>query len=276
MNDTMKDLAKNPLRIRELLENYRNQGKKAFIPYITAGDPNLDATIQFVQTLTRAGADIIELGIPYSDPIADGPTNLKAAERALKNRVTLQDCVKTVGKIRAAGCKTPIVVFTYYNPILRMGYEAFASLAQENAVDAVLLVDLPLEESAVLRNALHSKGVGTIFLASPTTPPERMKLVEECSSEFIYYVSRVGVTGAKASLSETLVAEVAELRRQVSLPIAVGFGISTPEHSKAVAKIADAVVVGSALVRVIEDHPDQREADRKLYELAHALCAPLK
>ena len=264
------------MRIRALLEDRRKQGKKAFIGYITAGDPNLEATGLFVKALARSGVDIIELGIPYSDPIADGPTNLKAAERALKNTISLESCLSFVGQMRTQEVTTPIVIFTYFNLVLKMGCEAFAVAAKKHGVDAVLFVDLPPEESMEVRKSLNSNGIGTIFLLSPTTDPSRIDLIEQCSTEFLYYVSRTGVTGVQSALSQTLGAEVNALRGRVSLPLAIGFGISTVAQAREVAQIGDAVIVGSAFVKIIEENIDLSQAEMKLAQFAAELSKAVK
>ncbi len=243
--------------------------KKAFVAYLTAGDPSLAMTARYVRALARAGADIIELGVPHSDPVADGETNQRAAERGLKSGTTLIGILDMARKLRAEGEKVPLVLFSYFNPILRLGLVEFARLARASGITAVLAVDLPPEESKEYREALLASGVGTVFLASPTTRVDRLALIGEASTEFVYYVSRAGVTGTRDSLSATLAEEVARVKAIVKKPVCVGFGISTPEQVREVASIADGVVVGSALVKVIEENPD--EAEKKLGELVRTL-----
>jgi tryptophan synthase alpha chain len=247
-------------RIRELFSEAKARGESLFIPYLTMGDPNLEASIRLVETLARSGAGVIELGVPYSDPVADGPTNMKAADRALRAGTTLRGVLDASAKLRASGVKTPFVLFTYYNPVFKMGHRAFAEEASRAGIDAVLTVDLPPEEAGELISELSRKKIGTVFLASPTTPPERLKEIERASSEFLYYVSRLGVTGAKAALSASLGEEISRLRKQVKIPVAVGFGISDAEQASQVASLADAVVVGSAIVKRIEENPDPARA----------------
>lgn len=264
------------MRIRELLESRSQRGEKSFVAYLTAGDPTLAATEAFVRALARGGADIVELGVPHSDPVADGPTNLKAAERGLASGTTLSGILDAVARLRAAGEKVPIVIFSYLNPILRLGLDAFAERAARSGVDAVLVVDLPAEESEEHCARLHAKGVGTIFLASPTTRPERLARIDAASSEFVYYVSRTGVTGTRESLSSTLGSEVAATRSRVKAPLCVGFGISTPEQSATVAALADGVIVGSAFVKIIEargEHAAQ-ELERCARTLSDAAKRP--
>lgn len=233
--------------------------RAAFVPYITAGDPTLETTPLLLEALEDAGADVIELGVPFSDPMADGPVNQRAAYRALEAGTTLTGILEMIAAHRASSAerdraRVPIVLFTYFNPIFARGVEAFAEQAAAAGVDGVLCVDAPPEETQEdLVPALREHGIDPIFLLAPTSPRERIKLVAGCSSGFVYYVSRVGITGEKAELAPTLLADVKKLRRRVGLPVAVGFGISTPEQVRAVGQVADGVVVGSALVRVVEE-----------------------
>ncbi|MFH1723366.1 MAG: tryptophan synthase subunit alpha [Elusimicrobiota bacterium] len=264
-------------RIARALRRAREEGRAAFIPYITAGDPSLEWTGRYLRALTDAGADIVELGVPFSDPIADGKVNQRAAERALAAGATLAKILDLVRSERARGCEAPIVLFTYYNPLLRMGLKSFAARAKEAGVDGVLVVDLPPEEAAVHGETLRGAGIDTVFLASPTTTEERLPRISAASSGFVYYVSRLGVTGERARLSETLAGELARVRRHVDKPVAVGFGISTPDQAGDVAALAgvDAVVVGSALVKFVEKHAPE-EAGRLMAELARSLVSALK
>ncbi|MBI3505914.1 MAG: tryptophan synthase subunit alpha [Proteobacteria bacterium] len=258
-----------------LAQALRRGGRAALVPYITAGDPSLPWTQRFVAALAEAGADVIELGVPFSDPIADGPVIQRASERALKAKTTLPKVLGLVRSLRRRGVRTPIVLFSYLNPILRLGPRAFAARARAAGVDGVLVVDLPPEEGADLREALAQAGVEAVFLASPTTDPARLGLIDSASTGFVYYVSRLGVTGARSSLSASLPAELARLRRRVKKPVAVGFGISTPEQAKAVARLCDGVVVGSALMKIVEEHRPA-EAVRRLGRLATSMCAAMK
>ncbi len=262
-------------RLSNAITAAKKDGRSAFIPYITAGDPDLESTGRFVDALCAAGADIIELGVPFSDPIADGPVNQRAAERALTAGTTLAGILDAVKKLRARGRDVPIILFTYYNPVHRMGLTDFAKRAAASGVDGALIVDLPPEEAAAYLEAVRAENLETVFLASPTTTPERLRLISDASSGFVYYVSRMGVTGERTELSKTLESELARVRESVTKPLAVGFGISTPEQAAAVGRLADAVVVGSALVRVIEENPAGK-AERILKEHARALTDALK
>ena len=254
----------------------RAERRAAFIPYLTAGDPDLGTTARLLEALTLGGADIIELGVPFSDPIADGPVNQRAAVRALTAGTTLSGILEMV-----AGCRerlgVPVVLFTYFNPILARGVESFAEQAAASGVDGVLCVDLPPEEAAgELRPALLGAGVDPIFLLAPTSTRSREKAVAAASSGFIYYVSRTGVTGTREELAPELVREVKRLRRRLKLPLAVGFGISTPDQVEAVGKVADGVVVGSALVRIVEEHGGEPDLVEAVERAASRLSAPLR
>ncbi len=228
----------------------RAERRAAFVPFLMAGDPDLETTGELVQALAGAGADLVELGVPFSDPIADGPVNQAAAQRALESGTTLAGILELVARIRSRSA-VPIVLFSYYNPIFRYGIARLAEQAARSGVDGVLCVDLPPEEAAgEYLEALAANGLDPIFLLAPTSTRDRVRAVARVGRGFVYYVSRTGVTGERAELPPGLAKELAALRRRLDLPIAVGFGISTPEQVAAVARIADGVVVGSALVRL--------------------------
>jgi tryptophan synthase alpha chain len=239
--------------IAQAMQRAKKAKRPAFIPYITAGDPHLDATPQLIAALEGAGADIIELGVPFSDPMADGPVNQRAAFRALQAGTTLRGILDML-EAQLEQIHVPIVLFTYYNPIVAMGIETFAARAAAAGVRGVLCVDAPPEEiEGDLIPALRQHGIDPIFLLAPTSSAARIKHVAKLASGFVYYVSRLGITGEQAELAPELIGEVKRLRRRVGLPVAVGFGISTAEQVRAVGKAADGVVVGSALVRVVEE-----------------------
>ncbi len=256
-------------------QNLKEQGEKAFVAYLTAGDPTTKATFRYVRTLSRAGATVIELGVPHSDPVADGPTNAMAAERALKNNTSLSDVLNLVRDLREEGEKVPLVLFTYLNPILRMGIAAFAKRAQECGVSGVLVVDLPPEEATSYIAELKAKSVETVFLCSPTTTRERLSKIAESSSGFVYYVSRTGVTGVQSQLSLSLQNKVNELKRFIEKPICVGFGVSTAQHVSEVLQVADGVVVGSCFVDIIASSTSIDETDllleKKMKELRQGI-----
>lgn len=241
----------NSTRISKRFANLGETGELGIIAYITAGDPTLDATLRFVLALAEAGADVIELGVPFSDPLADGPTIQRASERALKSGTTLPRVLKLVRRIRQSS-QVPLVLFSYYNPILQMGLEKFAAAASQAGADGVLATDLTPEESDDYRCILHAHQLDTIFLAAPTSSDERLKLIASVSSGFLYLISRTGVTGAKDALPDDLPALLRRARQFTQLPIAVGFGISLPGHVSVLGGLADAAVVGSALVSEIE------------------------
>lgn len=219
--------------------------------YITAGDPSLDATLKFVLALAEAGADVIELGVPFSDPLADGPTIQRASERALRSRTTLAGVLELVHRIRNSS-QVPLVLFSYYNPVLQMGLGKFANAAETAGADGVLATDLTPEEADDYRRILAAHHLDTIFLAAPTSTDERLAKIAACSSGFLYLISRTGVTGAKDALPDDLPALLRRARAVTQLPIAVGFGISLPGHVSVLGGLADAAVVGSALVNEIE------------------------
>lgn len=230
----------------------KRRGRAAFIPFLTAGDPSLAWTARCVAALEKAGADVIELGVAFSDPIADGPVIQRASQRALGAGASLPKVLALVARMRRGGVKIPIVLFTYFNPLLRMGLARFARVARKAGVQGVLVVDLPLEEAREFRAILGAAGLETVFLTSATTDPARLARIGAASTGFVYYVSRLGVTGARACLSKTLALETARVKKAVRKPVAVGFGVSTPEQAREVGRAGDAVVVGSALVGLSE------------------------
>src|SRR5579885_1888077 len=238
-------------------------GRKALVAYITAGDPTPERTPDYVAALERGGVDLIELGVPFSDPIADGPVIQRGADRALKAGTTVAKVLDIARQIRTKS-PIPLLLFTYLNPVLRYGLEKLAADAKAAGIDGCLLTDLSVEEASPYVAAMRKADLDTVFLAAPTSTPRRLKLVAEYSTGFVYLVSRTGVTGERASLSEAISPLVASMREQTGLPLAVGFGISTPEQAREVAKIADGVVVGSAFVRTIEQNGDVESLARSL------------
>jgi tryptophan synthase alpha chain len=240
-----------PSRISRRFAALRDSGELGIVAYITAGDPSLDATLEYVLALQEAGADVIELGVPFSDPLADGPTIQRASERALKSGATLPRILDLVRRIRKVS-QIPLVLFSYYNPILQMGLEKFASTAADAGADGVLATDLSPEESAEYRQILARHQLDTIFLCAPTSTDERLESIAACSTGFLYLVSRTGVTGAKDTLPDDLPALLRRVRNFTKLPVAVGFGISLPGHITLLGGLADAAVIGSSLVAEIE------------------------
>jgi tryptophan synthase alpha chain len=246
----------NPTRISQRFAELRASGELGIIAYITAGDPSLDATLKFVLALAEAGADVIELGIPFSDPLADGPTIQRASERALNAGTTLASVIDLVRRIRQSkspASEVPLILFGYYNPIFQMGVEKFAAAASAAGADGVLVTDLTPEESADYRHILASHHLDTVFLGAPTSTDERLATIAAATSGFLYLISRTGVTGAKDALPDELPALVRRVRAITNLPVAVGFGISLPGHVSLLGGLADAAVIGSALVTEIEN-----------------------
>jgi tryptophan synthase alpha chain len=241
----------NPSRIAQRFAGLRREGQMGLVAYLTAGDPSLAATEQFVLALAEAGTDVIELGVPFSDPVADGPVIQRASERALRSGTTLAGVLSLVKSLRAK-TQVPLVLFSYFNPVLQMGLEKFADAAKAAGADGVLITDLTPEEANDYRAAISSRGLDTIFLAAPTSTDERLALIAKATSGFLYVISRTGVTGAKDQLAEELQALARRVRRFTALPIAIGFGISLPGHVSLLGGLADAAVVGSALVEEIE------------------------
>lgn len=234
-------------RFRELA----SAGELGIVAYLTAGDPSLAATEEIVLATAAAGADVVELGVPFSDPVADGPTIQRASERALRQGTTLANVIDLVAQLRKK-TEVPLVLFSYFNPILQMGLEHFSASARHAGADGVLVTDMTPEEGSEYRAAMQSHELDTIFLAAPTSTDDRLRLISKASSGFLYVISRTGVTGAKDSLPEELPAMVRRARKFTPLPIAVGFGISLPTQVTILGGIVDAVVVGSALVSEIE------------------------
>ena len=263
-------------RIDKKFQELRDQGAKAFMPYLCAGDPTPELTSKLLLTLEEAGADLIELGVPFSDPIADGPTVQRASERALTHRISLQQILEMVATLRTQ-TDIPIALMTYYNPIFRMGEDVFCKAAQDAGVDGVIVPDLPPEQAQPLFEVAPNYNLATIFLAAPTSPPERMQLIASVSTGFIYCVSVTGVTGARATLSDEIAPMIAELRKHTDKPVSVGFGISTPEQATQVVQLADGAIVGSAIVNVIEEHiNDESKLLNAVKEFASGLAAGVK
>jgi len=245
-------------RIASTFDRLRAARRKALIAFITAGDPDPEATVPLMQALAQAGADIIELGVPFSDPMADGPTIQRSSERALHHHMSLRRVLEAVGAFRREDATTPVVLMGYANPIEALGYERFADLAQSAGVDGVLVVDCPPEESGELAMQLRRRGLDSIYLLAPTSEEERMEAVDAVASGYIYYVSLKGVTGSSHLDLKDVAQKIPQLRSHTRLPIGVGFGIRDAETARAVAQISDAVVIGSRLVQEIEKSAPDR------------------
>ena len=248
-------------RIKSVFEQLRSQQRKALIPFITAGDPSPELTVPLLHALVEAGADVLELGVPFSDPMADGPTIQRASERALKNGVSLRSVLAMVAEFRKQDANTPVVLMGYGNPIEAMGWEAFSQSAASVGVDGVLTVDFPPEESHEAFTHLEAHGLDPIFLLAPTTLDERIAEVAKLARGYVYYVSLKGVTGAGNLDLSAIEQKLPALKKHIKLPIGVGFGIRDAETARRVADLADAVVIGSRIVQEIEQSPRERVVD---------------
>ena len=246
-------------RIQNRFETLRRDGRKALIPYITAGDPEPSVTVPLLHALVDAGADILELGVPFSDPMADGPVIQAACERALKHHVSLRNVLDMVREFRTKDSATPIVLMGYLNPFEIMGYSVFAAAAQDAGVDGVLTVDLPPEEADAFKAALRAVDIDPIFLLAPNSTPERIARIAAAASGFVYYVSLKGITGAASLDVDGVARKLLEIRAHTTLPVGVGFGIKDAASAAQVAAVADAVIVGSAIVRKLGEYAGQRE-----------------
>jgi tryptophan synthase alpha chain len=247
-------------RISSCFKQLGKDGKVALIPFVTAGDPARGFTVPLMHQMVEAGANMIELGVPFSDPMADGPTIQRSSERALENNISLRDVLSMVQEFRQKDSTTPVILMGYLNPIEVMGYHDFADAAANAGVDGVLTVDLPPEEAEGLLDAIRPKQVDPILLLAPTSTEDRIKRISDVANGFIYYVSMKGTTGGGSLMLDEVSSKVAEIRRHSKLPIGIGFGIRDAESAQMVAKVGDAVVVGSVLVDIIErmvDTPDQ-------------------
>jgi len=246
-------------RIDKRFKELKHARKKAFIAYITCGDPDMATTKAIVKELDNAGVDILELGVPFSDPMADGPTIQAASERALKKRVNLTGIIKFVKQLRRE-TDMPVALMTYYNPVFAYGVRRFVKAASAAGVDGVIIPDLPPEEAKDLIAAGGGKNFKHVFLLSPTSSPERVRIVGKKSSGFIYYISLTGVTGARRELPKEIAGNVKKIKRVTGKPVCVGFGVSTPKQAKRIAGIADGVIVGSAIIKVVEKNLGERKA----------------
>jgi tryptophan synthase alpha chain len=259
-------------RLKSKFSELANAGCKALIPFITAGDPDPDFTVPAMHAMVAAGADILELGVPFSDPMADGPVIQRASERALENKMSLRWALQLAGVFRATDSQTPVVLMGYLNPIEAMGYEAFADAAQTAEIDGVLTVDLPPEEASEYAELLTARNIDPIFLLAPNSTDERIKKMDAIGSGYLYYVSLKGVTGAGHLNIDDVNTKLAQIRAVTALPIAVGFGVKDAETAKTIASIGDGVVVGSALISKIEANlEDPAIANQQIIELLTAM-----
>ncbi|UTW49789.1 tryptophan synthase subunit alpha [Bacterioplanoides sp. SCSIO 12839] len=251
-------------RITTVLNALKEQNRQALIPYITAGDPTKEATVPMMHALVEAGCDIIELGVPFSDPMADGPTIQLACERALEHGTSLTDVLAMVAEFRQKDADTAVVLMGYLNPVEAMGYDTFVNRATEAGVDGVLLVDLPPEEASEVEHIFKAKDLDMVYLIAPTTTDARIEKIGQSGSGYVYYVSLKGVTGSKALDVDDVARNLERIRKHVSVPVGVGFGITNGETAAQVAKVADGVIVGSAIVNRIAanaDNPAQAQVE---------------
>ncbi len=261
-------------RISRAFNRLKKRGQSALIPFIMAGDPDMKTTEALALKIAEAGADIIELGVPFSDPIADGPTIQAASERALQNGVDLKAVLRMAERL--SGISTPLVLMTYFNPVLRHGLRDFAESCRRSGVDGVIIPDLPPEEAGEWIDEARKMNLDTIFLLAPTSPADRIRMVSRYSRGFIYYVSVTGVTGARENMPEELEPAVNKVKEQSRKPVAVGFGISTPEQAKKIGLFADGVIVGSAIVKIIEENVRHPELTLKVRDFVSSLAKALK
>lgn len=246
-------------RISKTFARAKDEGRAAFVAYLCAGDPNFETSVEACRALIDSGIDILELGVPFSDPLADGLTNQLAAQRALESGMTGEKVLELVRRVRAFS-EVPIVFYTYYNLVFAKGSDGYAKAAKAAGVDALLTLDLPPEESVEHLEACKKHGLETVYIVAPTTPDERLEMICAATTGFIYYVSREGVTGEQASMSEGIQARVEQIKQHTDLPVVVGFGISNADHVRTVAQAADGVVVGSAIVNCIAQNPGDTKA----------------
>lgn len=261
-------------KIEKIFKGLRSQGRAALIPYLVAGDPDLKTTEALVLRMAESGADIIELGLPYSDPLADGPTIQAASQRALQKGVNLRGIFALAEGLK--NTSPPLVAMTYFNPVFRYGLKAMARDCQGSGIAGVIIPDLPPEEARPWIEEAKKFDLATIFFAAPTSSPERIKMAGRCSRGFIYYVSVTGVTGARGSVPEELGGAVGWIREQTRKPVAVGFGISTPEQAKEVSRLADGVIVGSAIVKIIEESSGKEELVDRVGTFVSSLAAAIR
>jgi tryptophan synthase alpha chain len=262
-------------RIDTAFKKLAESGAKGFVPYITAGDPTAGMTVALVRMLDEVGAAVVELGVPFSDPLADGVVNQEAAQRALAGGMSLRGVLDIVREVRTSS-EIPIVLFTYFNPVFKYGLEAFAADARDAGVDGVLAVDLPPEESGAYKSLMDDAGISTIYLIAPTSTEDRVRLIAEQATGFIYYVSRTGVTGVRATIDDSVRPMVETIKQHTDKPVAVGFGISSGTQAAEIAACADAVVVGSALVRIVGECAGSAETVSKVRKVAEDIMAGIK
>jgi len=262
-------------RINKKFKELKKLKKKAFVTYITAGDPNLAVTKNLVLALDKAGVDIIELGIPFSDPMADGPTIQQASQRALKHKTNIDNILKLVKSVRSVS-QVPLVFMTYYNPVYRYGVKRFVKKAKNTGVDGVIIPDLPPEEADEIIKVGNQADFLPIFLLTPTSSADRVKLIAKKSRGFIYYVSLTGVTGVKDRLPNGLISDVKKIKRISKKPVCVGFGVSNTRQVRIISRVADGVIIGSAIIKIIEENIGKKDLTKKVYNFVSKLVKAAK
>ena len=262
-------------RIETKFEEVLGQKRSAFIAYITAGDPSLESTMRLVREFESQGVDIIELGVPFSDPVADGPVNQEAAMRALRSDVSIGRIFEMIREIRKDS-QIPIIFFSYYNTVLAYGLEKFVSDGADSGLDGALVLDLPPEEAGEYKRLMDDKGLATVFLVSPITPENRLEMIAREATGFVYYVSQMGVTGERKTIAESIPEKIRAIRAHTTVPVAVGFGVSTPDHVREIARYADGVIVGSSIVRKISELGDRPGFEKEVGAYVGTLTEPLK
>ena len=261
--------------LREVFEKTRSQNRAALVPYLTAGDPGLEETVGYAAALSEGGADLLELGVPFSDPLADGPVIQRASERALSAGTTTGQVLEAAAAIRDR-TGMPLIIMSYLNPLLSFGWERFVREAADSGVVGTILTDVPPEEAGPFLPAAAEAGLGTVFLVAPTSSRERVRAAAAVTTGFLYCVTRLGVTGTQTSLSDAFRPVLETVREVSDVPVGVGFGISTPDHARDAGRAADGVIVGSALVRIVEESGGFREAEVALAEAARGLRRALE
>ena len=262
-------------RIQKRFDGLKSKGEKALVAFVTAGDPDLETTRELFSVIEEGGADIIELGVPFSDPLADGPVIQAASQRSLKSGTTLKKIIQLVRDIRQSS-QLPIVLMTSFNPVFAYGQEAFVSDAVEAGVDGVIIPDLPPEEAGEFDGLAQAQALDVIYLLAPTSTSDRIQMVGSKSRGFIYYVSLTGVTGARDSLAKGVEEKVAQIKQNTALPVLIGFGISGPSQAKAASQCSDGVIVGSAIVRMIEENSNSAERNEKLKDFVRSVKQSLQ
>lgn len=261
-------------RIKKVFDKLRDQNKKALIPFLIAGDPSLEITIDLIHRMVEAGADLVELGIPFSDPIADGKTIQTSSQRALQNGFNAEKIFDLLQRLNPKG--TPIILMSYYNPIFRFGLKRFAEKCKQCGVDGVIISDLPPEEAQPWIKEARRLSIDTIFLASPTTPVSRIGYISNLTRGFLYYIQFTGVTGMRENLSSHIEDRIRRIKSMTKKPVAVGFGISNPEQARAVSRFSDGIIVGSAIIKIIEENLYQPNLIKKVGDFVSSISSVLK